>query len=219
MYHPHFVDSGKSSLSVGKVVCVGRNYAEHVKELNNSMPTEPLLFLKPPTAVVPLAPQFSLVTHLGDVHHELELALLVGKRLSRANEADCLDAIVGIGLALDLTLRTVQDRLKSKGQPWDIAKGFDGACPITDFVPVQGLPQDFHTTFSLLRNGKVQQSGDTADMLFPIGYLLATMSQYFTLEPGDIILTGTPSGVGPLAVGDRLRLQLGTTPAIETEVV
>lgn len=219
MVHPTFVGSGTSPLSIGKVVCVGRNYAEHVRELNNSMPTEPLLFLKPSTAVVALAPQLTLANHLGDVHHELELALLVGKRLSRASESDCLDAVVGIGLALDLTLRTVQDRLKSKGQPWDIAKGFDGACPLTDFIAIEGLPADFHTTFTLERNGTMQQQGDTADMLFPIGYLLSVMSGYFTLEPGDVILTGTPSGVGPLTRGDVLKLQMGTHPAIETEVL
>lgn len=219
MHHPVIIGQGTSSIPVGKVVCVGRNYAEHVRELNNSMPTEPLLFLKPATAVVPLSPQFSLIRDVGEVHHELELALLIGSALTRASEQDCLSAIVGVGLALDLTLRTVQDQLKSKGQPWDIAKGFDGACPVSEFLPVDGLKSDFHTTFTLHRNGQLQQSGDTQDMLFPIGQLLSTMSRYFTLSPGDIVLTGTPSGVGPIAIGDRLRLQWATGSVIDTEAV
>lgn len=219
MYHPVIIGQGASDIPVGKVVCVGRNYAEHVRELNNSMPTEPLLFLKPASAVVPLSPQFSLIRDLGVVHHELELALLIGSDLTRASEQDCLSAVVGVGLALDLTLRAVQDQLKSKGHPWDIAKGFDGACPVSEFLPVGGLKSDFRTTFTLHRNGHLQQSGDTQDMLFPIGALLSTMSRYFTLSPGDIVLTGTPSGVGPIEMGDQLRLQLATGSVIDTVAV
>jgi len=216
MHHPVIVGQASSTLTVAKVVCVGRNYAEHVRELNNPMPSAPLLFLKPATAVVPLAPAFSLIRDVGEVHHELELALLIGAPLTRASEAECLDAVIGVGLALDLTLRTVQDTLKRNGQPWDIAKGFDGACPVSAFMPVDGLTADFRTQFTLHRNDQLQQAGDTQDMLFPIGTLLDTMSQYFTLSPGDIILTGTPSGVGPIMAGDRLRLQLADGDAINT---
>ncbi len=207
-YQHHFEDGTTAKLPAGKVVCVGRNYREHAKELNNPVPDSPLLFIKPATSLTALAPSFSLVKNQGEVHHELELALLIGQQLSRANPTESIAAIVGIGLALDLTLRDVQQQLKEKSQPWEIAKGFDGACPVSNFIKPELIDDLQNASLSLTINGHVQQSGNTKEMLFPIAQLLATISTHFTLLPGDIVLTGTPAGVGPLCCGDQLTLQL-----------
>lgn len=201
----------------GKVVCVGRNYAEHARELNNPVESSPLVFIKPATAVVSMAPEFRIPHDRGAVHHELEMALLIGSTLSGASREEALSAIVGVGLALDLTLRDIQSQLKQKGHPWERAKSFDGACPLSQFVAPGGLDLQ-NQTLTLERNGIQQQHGNTADMLFPIDTLIAGMSDVFTLLPGDVVLTGTPAGVGPLAEGDSLIATLGDVLRVECRV-
>lgn len=206
MRHVRFVSGEVFPHPISKVVCVGRNYAEHAKELNNPVPTTPILFIKPNSAVVPMAPAIALGGRGAEVHYEAELAILIGERLSHVTADAVRTAIAGLGLALDLTLRDVQSELKSKGLPWEIAKSFDGACPLSDFVPYQGqdlveLEYRFHL------NGEMRQLGRTADMLNPILPLIAHMSEHFTLLPGDVILTGTPKGVGVLTSGDDLSFE------------
>jgi len=196
--------------SLGKIVCVGRNYAAHAKELNNPIPSEPILFIKPAASAVELSPSFSIPKEQGSVHHELEIALLIGKPLVNASEDEVADAIAGLGLGLDLTLRDVQAKLKEKGHPWERAKSFDGACPLTDFISLNQVSTDDWQDIGLLleKNGQLQQCGSSAEMLFPILPLIAHMSSHFSLQPGDVILTGTPAGVGPLEVGDSLNCNL-----------
>ena len=194
--------------AVGKLVCVGRNYAEHAKELNNPVPSSPILFIKPADAAVSAEPSFAIPADRGAVHHELEIAVLIGQRLKNADEAEVKTGIAGIGLGLDLTLRDVQDGLKSKGHPWEIAKAFDGACPLTSFVTADRVSDWKSISLTLLRNGQVQQHGNSADMLFPVLPLIAHISRIFTLNPGDVVMTGTPAGVGPLLAGDELELRL-----------
>jgi len=218
MFNACFLDGSPFSQPVGKVLCVGRNYAEHARELNNPVPSKPLLFLKPATSVVDLHQPFKIPKHFGEVHHELEVALLIGKSLTLASPEECQSAVVGIGLALDLTLRDVQSELKEKGQPWDVAKGFDGACPLSRFAAIDGVDSAFQMRFNMSRNGALQQSGDTKDMIFSVPDLLSYMSRYFTLQPGDVVLTGTPKGVGPLESGDQIRLSLGNLFDIDTAV-
>lgn len=208
-----YTDGTLSGLSPGKVVCVGRNYAEHAKELGNPVPAEPILFIKPRTAIVPMRAPVAVPRGQGACHFETELAVLVGNTLRQADEASAASSIAGLGLALDLTLRDVQDALKAKGLPWEKAKAFDGACPLSDFVrPSEGTglaAQLANLRLRLWVNGEVRQDGNTADMLTPVVPLLVYMSRHFTLEPGDVVLTGTPKGVGPLLPGDRLRVVLG----------
>lgn len=196
--------------TLGKIVCVGRNYAAHAKELNNPIPSEPILFIKPASSAVPVSPEFSIPQTQGSVHHELEIAILIGQPLANANETEVAGAIAGIGLGLDLTLRDVQAKLKEKGHPWERAKSFDGACPLTDFVSVKEIAEvDWQSlALKLEKNGQLQQQGSSADMLFAILPLIAHMSEHFSLQPGDVILTGTPAGVGPLAAGDQLSCEL-----------
>lgn len=206
--------------SLGKIVCVGRNYAEHARELNNPLPKQPLLFIKPATAAAPMSEPIAIPRGLGSCHHELEMAVLIGAELNADTSSTerALEAVVGLGLALDLTLRDLQTSLKEKSHPWERAKAFDGSCPLSPFVPaagvdIQALPLQLH------RNGNLQQSGNTADMLFDVGTLLLEISRCFRLLPGDVVLTGTPAGVGPLEAGDTLQASLGTLLSLETRVL
>lgn len=220
---PSFVDGDTFSQPLGKVVCVGRNYAEHARELDNPVPDAPILFIKPATSVVPLEDDVKGPFERSDVHFETELALLIGETLRDATPEQAEAAVVGVGLALDLTLRDVQSALKKKGHPWEIAKGFDGACPLSRFIPVDA-PMDWSAIeFSLDMNGERRQHGMASQMLFPIPALLAEMSQHFTLAPGDVVLTGTPAGVGKLEKGASLAFELslpnGQSHQLQTKVV
>lgn len=213
-----FIRGVPSGPTIGKVVCVGRNYAEHAKELNNPIPSQPILFMKPASSVVDMTQPLTIPVNQGSVHHELEIALLIGEKLVNAEESDCKKSIIGVGLALDLTLRDVQAQLKDKGHPWERAKAFDGACPVSEFVSADHINDWQNIPLQLIRNGKLQQDGNSRDMLFPILSLLAHISQRFTLNPGDIVLTGTPAGVGPLESGDQLTVRLADMIEISTSV-
>lgn len=206
-YQHQYTDGAPFPHALGKVVCVGRNYAEHARELNNPVPSEPLLFIKPATAVVPLADPIRLPTGRGAVHYETEIALLIGAPLSglvSAEEASA--AIAGVGLALDLTLRELQEQLKTKGHPWERAKAFDGACPLSFFAPIDQAPALNDLPLQLHLNGELRQQGNSAEMITPIIALLQHIAGIFTLLPGDVVLTGTPAGVGVLQPGDQLQL-------------
>ncbi len=206
--YKHTLDNAPCNLPVGKVVCVGRNYAEHAKELNNPVPDAPILFLKPSTAIQPLHQPITWPAEFGGCHHELEVAILIGKRASKVSAAEAGGCIAGVGLGLDLTLRELQNQLKAKGHPWELAKAFDGSCPLGAFVHPAEFPDLRHIALELKINGETRQKGNTSDMLTPIVELIAYISRYFSLVPGDVILTGTPAGVGPLKVGDLLTLSL-----------
>lgn len=214
-YRHHFVDRREYFLPPGKVVCVGRNYAAHIRELNNETPAEPVLFIKPATALVALELPLSL--RFQPCHFETELAVLIGKSLSRCTPEQAQLAITGLGVGLDLTLRELQDDLKSRGLPWEKAKAFDGSCALSHFVPYSG--QDLQNIdVRLTRNGSVVQSGNSVQMLFPVLDLLCYISTFFTLLPGDVVLTGTPEGVGVLEEGDSLKAELDGLVSAETQV-
>ncbi|WP_020406296.1 fumarylacetoacetate hydrolase family protein [Hahella ganghwensis] len=204
MMHARLLTGEDFPAPVSKVVCVGRNYAEHAKELNNPVPTTPILFIKPNSSLTRLEDGVALPEGQ-NVHYEAELAVLVGRKLKNASEDEAKSAVAGLGLALDLTLREVQSQLKEKGLPWEIAKAFDGACPLSSFQPVDN-PDLEDLEYRLSINQELRQHGVTAQMLTPIARLLAYTSNIFTLEPGDVVLTGTPAGVGQLHAGDQLEL-------------
>lgn len=208
-YQHRYSDGTSIPLPMGKVVCVGRNYAEHARELNNPIPSEPLLFIKPSTSVVPLADGFRLPVGRGAVHYETEIAMLIGSPLSGiVSPADAAAAIAGVGLALDLTLRELQDQLKAKGHPWERAKAFDAACPLSPFVRLDQAPALNAIALELKINGEVRQQGTSADMITPIVALLQHIAGVFSLLPGDVVITGTPAGVGVLNPGDELELTI-----------
>ena len=217
-YQHLWKDGNPVQLPLGKIVCIGRNYAEHARELNNPVPDQPLLFIKPSTAAVHVTRPLDFPRDRGSVHFETELAVLIGRPLTNASVAEAKAAIFGYGLALDLTLRDVQSQLKEKGQPWERAKAFDGACPLSPFVPAELLPEG-NIHFTLDVDGERRQTGDTRDMLHPVLELITHMSSQFTLLPGDVVLTGTPKGVGPLQSGQTLSLELEKLLFVETKVV
>lgn len=193
-----------------KIVCVGRNYAEHAKELGNEVPQSPVLFIKPPSSLTTLEAGIDWNKALGECHHECELSLRIGKPLKNASLEQARAAIDGVTLGLDLTLRDLQNSLKSKGQPWERAKAFDGACLLGEWLAADMLADYGNATFRLTVNGALRQSGNTADMLFDVASLLVDISHSFTLEAGDVVMTGTPAGVGPLSSGDQLHMTLDT---------
>lgn len=189
---------------VNKVVCVGNNYADHIKEMGSQISAEPVVFIKPETALCDIRQPLAIPKDLGAVHHEVELAVLIGTPLKQATEDRVANAIAGYALALDLTLRDLQTKFKAEGQPWEKAKGFDGSCPISGFIPVSEFGDAQQADLQLVVNGETRQEGNTRNMLTPLLPLIAYMSRYFTLRAGDIILTGTPQGVGPLKAGDEI---------------
>jgi 2-keto-4-pentenoate hydratase/2-oxohepta-3-ene-1,7-dioic acid hydratase in catechol pathway len=216
--YSHFVDGKEWDLPLGKIVCVGRNYAAHARELNNPLPTSPVLFIKPSTALAAIDNEIIIPTDLGECHFETEMSLLMGKKLTNCSEDEAAAAITGVGLSLDLTLRDIQD-LKDNGLPWEKSKAFNGACPSSGFVSRIHVGDLQNQQIRLYKNGQLQQDGNTSDMLNPVLPLLAYISQFFTLLPGDIVLTGTPAGVGPLQVGDKLALELSDLIHCKGEVV
>lgn len=193
---------------VSKVVCVGSNYSDHIKEMGSATPAEPVLFIKPETALCDIRQPVAIPKGLGSIHHEVELAVLIGTPLKQATEDRVARAIAGYGVALDLTLRDLQAGFKKAGQPWEKAKGFDGSCPISGFIPVAEFGDPQNAELSLSINDEVRQQGNTRDMINPILPLIAYMSRFFTLRAGDIILTGTPQGVGPMVSGDMLKISI-----------
>lgn len=197
------------TMTANKAVCIGRNYAAHAAELNNPIPAEPLLFIKPDSALMAFTDVLPVDSRF-PVHYEVELTVLIGRTLRQTTSEDLVNAIAGVGLGLDLTRRELQTKLKEKGHPWEKAKAFDASAIITPFVSPQSLPplNDIH--FELDINGQARQRGHSRQMITPITDLLSYASSFFTLNPGDIVFTGTPPGVGPLFEGDRLDLKLGT---------
>ncbi|MFW2045390.1 MULTISPECIES: fumarylacetoacetate hydrolase family protein [Acinetobacter] len=193
-----------------KIVCVGRSYADHAKELGNAVPDRPVLFIKPPSALTSLDAGIEWNPDWGNCHYECELSLRIDRTLSKENDpAKVLQAIGAVTLGLDLTLRDLQDDLKKKGQPWERAKAFDGSCVLADWVPVGDVIADWKDVhYKLEINDELRQKGDTALLIFDIATLLADISQVFTLEAGDVVMTGTPAGVAALQSGDQLKMTL-----------
>ena len=187
-----------------KIICVGRNYADHAKELNNAIPSEPLFFIKPMSCYVPFKDDILIPKHLGSVHFECEIALKIGQPIER-HTADMTQAITGVGLALDLTLRDKQTELKQKGHPWERSKAFKHSCPISDFVAIPTEMDWEKMGLEFYKNGQCVQKGASDQWLFSLDQLLQESESVFGLEPGDILLTGTPAGVGELREGDQLQ--------------
>jgi acylpyruvate hydrolase len=189
---------------IGKILCIGRNYAEHIRELGNETPEAPVIFMKPASSVIGDGDTIVIPSYSRDCHHEAELALLVG-RGGKDISPDCaMEHLAGFGVAIDLTLRDVQGELKKKGLPWEIAKGFDTACPLSAFVSSDQVPDPQNLRIRLEVNGELRQDGTTAMMIHTIPAIVSHMSGIFRLEPGDVILTGTPAGVGPVKPGDTV---------------
>jgi len=187
-----------------KIVCIGRNYAEHAKELGNEVPKEPLFFIKPDSAVLLNNDPFFLPDFSDDVHYEAEIFVRIHKKGKNVQAKFASGYYREIGIGIDMTARDLQQRCKDKGLPWEKAKGFDGSAPMSKMLPLSDLGDIQNIRFELHKNGAVVQQGWTGDMLFPVDRIIEEATKYFTLKIGDIIFTGTPAGVGKLNAGDRL---------------
>ncbi|MFD0939430.1 fumarylacetoacetate hydrolase family protein [Pedobacter boryungensis] len=191
-----------------KIIAIGRNYAAHAKELNNAVPTKPIIFLKPDTAVLKDNKPFYIPDFSSDIHYELEVVLKIckeGKHIAEKFAANYYDEI---GLGIDFTARDIQSEHKEKGLPWELAKAFDNSAAISNFLPKSAYPNMYDLKFELQINKETRQKGHTANLLFSFEKIISFVSQYITLKKGDLIFTGTPEGVGQVKQGDQLECWL-----------
>ena len=203
---------------IGKILCIGRNYVEHIRELGNETPDAPVIFVKPASSVIGDGGTIVIPPYSHDCQHEAELALLIGRGGKDIPRTRAMEHITGFGVAIDLTLRDVQTELKKKGLPWDIAKGFDTACPLSAFVPPDAVGNPHDLQIRLWVNGQIRQDGSTGMMIHAIPAIIGYLSAIFTLEPGDVVLTGTPAGVGPLQSGDAVVAEISRVGSLHVTV-
>jgi 2-keto-4-pentenoate hydratase/2-oxohepta-3-ene-1,7-dioic acid hydratase in catechol pathway len=194
-----------------KLICIGRNYTEHIKELENEKPTDPVIFLKPDTAILLKKQPFFIPEFSNDVHHEVEVLVKINKVGKYIDKKFANKYYNEIGLGIDFTARDLQSKLKEKGLPWEKAKAFDGAAVIGDWIPKNKISDVNNINFSLKKNDDIVQTGNTSFMLWKIDEIIEYVSKYFTLKIGDIIFTGTPAGVGKVFVNDKLTGYLEST--------
>lgn len=200
-----------------KILCVGRNYSEHAKELGNAVPENPVIFSKPDTALLKNGEPFYIPSFSNDVHHEIELVIKINKVGKKIQEKFARNYFSEIGLGIDFTARDKQNELKAKGLSWELAKAFDGSAPIGNFISIENIDLK-NIDFSLQKNGQLVQQGNTSQMIFSFEQIVSFVSQYFTLKVGDLIYTGTPAGVGQVNIGDQLEGFIGNQSMLICEV-
>ncbi len=201
-----------------KIICIGRNYLAHVKELDNDLPSKPMFFMKPDTALLPAGEPFPYPDFSNKVHYETELVLRIcktGKSIDKEKASEYYDAIT---VGIDFTARDLQNECKAKGHPWEIAKSFDCSAPTGEFKAIRSLKHPEDIAFGMKLNGVWVQQGHSRDMIFDFNTLVSYVSRFVTLNPGDYIFTGTPQGVGEVHVGDKLQLFLEDEPMFEFEI-
>lgn len=202
--HTIILQGAEQAIRVGKIVCLARNYVAHARELGNEVPSAPVLFIKPSTSIIGNGQCVEIPAYSDDCHHEVELAVLIGRGGKHIAAEQAMEHVAGYGIAIDMTLRDTQADLKANGYPWELAKGFDTSCPLSNFVPAEQIDDPHDLNLQLTVNGEVRQQDSSALMIRRIPETIAAITQAFTLEPGDIILTGTPAGVGRVCAGDRM---------------
>jgi acylpyruvate hydrolase len=200
-----------------KIICIGRNYVEHIEELGNERPTEPVIFMKPDTALLKGNEPFYFPDFSTEIHHEVEVLVKIKKEGKSIRKEFAHTYYDEIGLGIDFTARDLQEKAKQKGLPWERAKAFNGSAPVSGFISKAGVDLK-NLGFRLEKNGQVVQEGNTSLMLWPIDEVIAEISRFILLKAGDIIFTGTPKGVGPVAIGDRLTGYIGDRNMFDFEV-
>ena len=201
-----------------KIICIGRNYADHAREMKGEIPAKPVFFMKPETALVTGNRPFRHPGFSKDVHHEVEVVLRISKRGKNIPEKEAPQYYNKIGLGIDFTARDLQRGMKEKGLPWEIAKAFDHSAPVSKFLPLKRFEDIRRLSFRLDVNGLTVQEGNTSDLIFSFENLIAYISRFVTLQAGDLLFTGTPAGVGPVAKGDRLEAYLGRIKMLNFQV-
>lgn len=205
--------------NVGKIVCVGRNYAEHAQELGHKLPEKPLIFLKPASDIIHSGDQVIHPPYSEDLQHEVELVLLIGRQIRMASLAEAEDAIAGYGVGLDMTLRDLQFQQMKNGDPWTLSKCFDTSAVLSDFVLKEDYALTMEERITLSMNGKIRQSSILKNMIFKPARLAEYISSVMTLQPGDLIYTGTPEGVGRVRPGDIIEAEIEDIAGLHTEVI
>lgn len=198
----------KECIPVNNIFCIGRNYAAHANELGNMVAESPVVFIKPTSSIILEGENIILPVMSNDVHHEVELCVLIGGGGKNISEASAHDHILGYGIGLDLTMRDVQSEARGKGLPWTIAKGFDTSAALSSFIPRDEISDPQKISFCLDVNGTLRQRGDTSLMIYSVAHIIRYLSSIFTLHRGDLIYTGTPEGVAALHSGDVLTMSL-----------
>jgi len=212
------IKNSNKEYSIGKIVCVARNYAEHAKELGNEIPDNPVLFIKPSSSVIYSGGEILYPSFSNNMHHEVELVLLIGNTIKDADEYTSKNAIEAYSVGLDMTLRDVQGELKKKGSPWTVAKCFDTSCVLTDFISASDYNLSLDEVISLSVNDTRRQYEKLNLMLFPPVQLVQYISSLMTLEEGDLVFTGTPAGVGPVKPGDKISASISNIADLECTV-
>jgi acylpyruvate hydrolase len=208
----------EEKINVPKILCLGLNYAEHAKEMKSDKPETPVIFMKPSSAIIHDKEKIVIPDISNEVHHEVEVVLLIGKDGKNIPKDKALEYIDGIGIGLDLTLRDIQKEAKAKGRPWTVSKGFDTSAPVSEFVSIEKITDLNNLSFNLKINNEIKQSGNTSDMLFKPDEIISYLSTIFTLQKGDLIYTGTPEGVGQIVSGDKLLASLENIITLEVIV-
>jgi 2-keto-4-pentenoate hydratase/2-oxohepta-3-ene-1,7-dioic acid hydratase in catechol pathway len=201
-----------------KIFCVGRNYAKHARELGNEVPGDPIIFMKPSTALLVEDKPFFYPDFSQDIHYEAEIVLRICKNGKHVQSEFAHNYYDAVAIGIDFTARDVQQKCKEKGHPWEIAKAFDHSAPVSTFLPIDEVMRDGSVDFHLDINGKTVQHGNTKDLIFNFNTLVCYISKFFKLQQGDYIFTGTPEGVGPVAVGDVLEGYIGDRKMLKVEV-
>ncbi len=201
-----------------KILAIGRNYSEHAKELNNPVPTEPVVFMKPDTALLREGKAFYHPEFSNDIHYEVELVVKIGKEGKHISEKFAKNYIDAIGIGIDFTARDLQEKCKQKGLPWEIAKAFDHSAPIGNFITINEIPDINAIDFSLKKNDEIVQQGNSSQMLFNFEQIISYLSKRFTLKKGDLIFTGTPAGVGKINIGDKFEAFIGSESMLRLEI-
>jgi 2-keto-4-pentenoate hydratase/2-oxohepta-3-ene-1,7-dioic acid hydratase in catechol pathway len=216
--NPEYFFTDGTTLPMGALFCIGRNYREHAAEMNAEVPKEPLVFLKPNSAYLPSGSVLALPSFSALVHHEVELVIVIGEEAVDVPESSALQHIAGVAVGLDLTLRDLQDTAKKKGEPWAVAKGFRGSAPLSKVVPFREVRDLSSLTVALTQNGALRQRGVVSDMERSIPNLICYLSKVFGLRRGDCIFTGTPKGVGPIRPGDTLHAEIEGSVSLDIQV-
>jgi len=206
------------TVSIGKLLCIGRNYADHAAEMEREVPDAPMVFLKPSTAVIRTGDTVRLPPQSQDVHHEVEMVAVIGRKGRNIPQAKALDHVAGYAVGLDMTARDLQNTAKEQRHPWSVAKGFDTFAPLGPIVAASSIDTPQALTLQLRVNDEIRQEASTEHMIFPVAELVQYCSQIFTLEPGDLLYTGTPSGVGPVEDEDVLEASLSGCAPLRVRV-
>jgi 2-keto-4-pentenoate hydratase/2-oxohepta-3-ene-1,7-dioic acid hydratase in catechol pathway len=216
--HDLILKASHTTIPVGKMLCLGKNYERHAKEMGGDLPVEPVIFMKPSTALLRSGGTVLIPGVSREMHHELELVVVIDRGGKDIPEGEAMDYVLGYAVGLDMTLRDVQSAAKKRGEPWAVAKGFDTSAPISEVVLKDRIADPHDLTLSLTVNGQLRQRGSTADMVLKIPRIISYLSGIFTLERGDCIFTGTPEGVAQVVAGDRLLAEIDGIVALEVGV-